>query len=61
MWGIDKDGVTKEEIIKSLNLASGEKPLFVIADTFNRIVFVSQGYTIGLGEKLLQTLGKLKE
>ena len=61
VWGIDKDGVTKEEIIKSLNLASGEKPLFVIADTFNRIVFVSQGYTIGLGEKLLQTLGKLKE
>ena len=61
VWGIDKDGVTKEEIMKSLNLASGEKPLFIIADTFNRIVFVSQGYTIGLGEKLLQTLGKLKE
>ena len=27
-------------------------PIFFIADTFNRVVFLSQGYTIGLGEQL---------
>ena len=34
-------------------------PIFVIADTFNRIVFISQGYTIGLGEQLMKTIHKL--
>lgn len=31
-------------------------PIFIIADTFNRVVFVSQGYTIGLGEQLMKTV-----
>ena len=31
-------------------------PVFIIADTFNRVVFVSQGYTIGLGEQLMRTV-----
>ncbi len=31
-------------------------PVFIIADTFNRVVFVSQGYTIGLGEQLMKTV-----
>ena len=34
-------------------------PIFIIADTFNRIVFVSQGYTIGLGEQLQKVINKL--
>ena len=34
-------------------------PIFIIADTFNRVVFLSQGYTIGLGEQLYNTLNKL--
>ena len=38
---------------------SKELPLVVIADTFNRVVFSSQGYTIGLGERIQQTVGKL--
>jgi len=29
-----------------------QMPVFIIADTFNRVVFISQGYTIGLGEQL---------
>lgn len=31
-------------------------PIFIITDTFNRVVFVSQGYTIGLGEQLMRTV-----
>ena len=30
--------------------------VFIIADTFNRVVFVSQGYTIGLGEQLMKNI-----
>ena len=48
-----------EEIAQSLHLETRELPLFVIADTFNRIVWVSQGYTIGMGEQLLRALKKL--
>lgn len=57
--GEDKDGAIAREVIASLNLPSADMPIFVIADTFNRIVFVSQGYTIGLGERLLRTLDAL--
>lgn len=44
------------EIRNSLHLTSNELPLFIIADTFNRVVWYSQGYTIGMGEQLLKVL-----
>ena len=34
-------------------------PIFFIADTFNRVVFLSQGYTIGLGEQMEKVLRQL--
>lgn len=34
-------------------------PIFIIGDTFNRVVFQSQGYTIGLGEQLTKVIDKL--
>ena len=33
----------------------GRLPLIVLADTFNRVVFFSQGYSIGLGDRLVFT------
>jgi hypothetical protein len=40
-----------------MNLSNSDiLPMFIIADTFNRVVFVSQGYTIGLGEQLMKTI-----
>ena len=60
-FGEDIDGGIFKEIRESLNLDSQDLPLFVIADTFNRIVFVSQGYTIGLGETIVKTLDKIGE
>jgi len=44
------------EIRENLHLESNELPLFIIADTFNRVVWYSQGYTIGMGERLLKVL-----
>ena len=57
-FGIDHSGAILDEITSSLHLASQTLPLFVIADTFNRIVFLSEGYTIGLGEQLVKGLSK---
>lgn len=53
VFGIDRDGVSRQEMIESLHLDNPADPIFVVADTFNRIVWVSTGYTIGLGEQLL--------
>lgn len=61
VYGIDTDGKIAAEIIESLHLPSGDRPIFIIADTFNRIVFVSQGYTIGIGDQLVNTIHQLKE
>jgi hypothetical protein len=33
--------------------------VFLICDSFNRVVFVQQGYTINLGEQLLKVIRQL--
>jgi transglutaminase-like putative cysteine protease len=60
-YGTDIDGKIAAELTEALNLTSTERPLFIIADTFNRIVFMSQGYTIGLGEQMIDIIHRLSE
>lgn len=60
-FGIDKGGATRKEIEASLHIESAQSPLVVVADSFNRIVFASTGYNIGLGERLLQTLRQVSK
>jgi hypothetical protein len=58
-YGIDTSNVAAV-IARSLNLPNSTiLPIFVIADSFGRIVFVSQGYTIGIGEQMLKVIQKL--
>ena len=58
-YGID-NGSIRKEIATAMKLQQGGRlPIFIIADTFNRVVFVSQGYTIGLGEQLERVINKL--
>ena len=60
IFGIDKDGTVVKEIAKEMKLRNpNQLPIFIIADTFNRVVFLSQGYTIGLGEQLVKVSSKL--
>lgn len=55
-YGIDVDGRMREMISTEMKLDKGGRlPLIVLADTFNRVVFFSQGYNIGLGESLVKT------
>lgn len=58
-FGVDRGGVSMEELRESLCLEGEEWPVFVIADSFNRVMFLSRGYTIGLGDRLLEILEKL--
>ena len=56
IYGIDTSGIAAQ-IAEAMKLRHKETlPVFIIADTFNRVVFVSQGYTIGLGEQLMKTV-----
>ena len=56
-YGIDVDGSIQKQIAEGMKLSNKTiLPMFIIGDTFNRVVFVSQGYTIGLGEQLMKTI-----
>jgi hypothetical protein len=55
-FGIDIDGKMRKMVASEMKLKNGGSlPLIVLADTFNRVVFFSQGYNIGLGDSLVKT------
>lgn len=59
-YGLDINGAIQKEMATAMKLQNANTlPIFLIADTFNRVVFVSQGYTIGLGEQLMKVIHKL--
>ncbi len=60
LLGIDNDGRSRKEIVESLHLDNASDPIFVVADSFNRIVWVSTGYNIGMGESILSVLSRLE-
>ncbi len=58
--GIDEGGLIRDHILTEMKLSDKTTlPLFIIGDTFNRVVFKSQGYTIGLGEQMMKVIHKL--
>lgn len=61
VWGEDRNDL-RSEIIRGCELSpQSDLPLVVIADTFNRVVFVSHGYTIGIGERIARVIDQIKE
>lgn len=61
VWGIDIKGNIEREIIENMHLSEESLPIVLIADTFNRVVFVSHGYNIAVGQQLHDTLRKLNK
>jgi len=53
IFGIDKDGSVRAQFERNYRSGSTRLPLFAVADTFNKVYFLSNGYTIGLGEQLV--------
>ena len=58
-FGIDQENAAVKELAEKLDLQERNLPLFIVCDTFNRVVFASQGYNINLGEQLLKTIRQL--
>lgn len=58
-FGVDESGEVAHDLLGGNLAKSEELPLVIIGDTFNRVVFASQGYTIGIGERIKNTVGKL--
>ena len=62
IYGIDTDGSIRRQIAQEMKLQSeSQLPMFILADTFNRVMFCSQGYTIGLGEQFTKVIGNLNK
>ena len=60
IFGFDKDGAIRKQIVTNMKLQNANLlPMFILSDTFNRVVYISQGYTIGLGEQLETVIKKL--
>ena len=59
VWGTDVNGQISQEVREQMKLTSPSLPIFLICDTFNRVVFCQQGYTINLGEQLMKVIRKL--
>lgn len=47
-------------LVESLGLTKDILPIFIIANVHGEVVFVKQGYTIGLGEQLLKQMAELR-
>ena len=59
VYGLD-EGEVRDEIVDGLHLNTDSRPIFLIANANSEVVFVKQGYTIGLGEQLLKVIAKIK-
>ena len=59
VYGFD-DGSIREELVGCLHLNPDIRPIFLIANTNSEVVFLKQGYTIGLGEQLLKVMTKIR-
>ena len=59
-YGLD-DGTIRDDLVESLNLNSDSRPIFIIANANSEVVFVKQGYTIGLGEQMLKVMAKMQQ
>lgn len=62
IYGIDNGGAIRHQVAQQMKLENdGQLPIFILADTFNRVVFSSQGYTIGLGEQFTKVFNNLNK
>ena len=60
VYGLDDEGVIRDEIADGLHINTDNRPVFIIANANSEVVFMKQGYTIGLGEQILKILSLLK-
>lgn len=57
--GTDINSDILNQVKEIPGIKTSELPIIIIADTFNRVVYVSQGYTIGLGQRIADIARRL--
>ena len=57
-YGLD-NGTIRDDLVESLHLSNDSRPIFIIANANSEVVFVKQGYSIGLGEQMLKVMAKM--
>ena len=59
VYGLDNDSIVRDEIVDGLHINIDNRPVFIIANANSEVVFMKQGYTIGLGEQMLKVISML--
>ena len=59
LLGLDTEGIRAAIAADQKLAGTGRLPLVVVADTFNRLFFCSEGYTIGLGDQIAGIVTRL--
>ena len=60
LFGIDTKGIRSKLVdCLDLTLPGGRLPIVILADSFNRVFFCSEGYSIGLGAQLCDVIARL--
>lgn len=59
-YGIDTDDTIMQMILQSVNSDQRTLPIFIIADSFGRVVYFSQGYNTSLGDQISEVIAKIK-
>jgi len=57
--GVDSAGIRAAIAADQKLAGTGRLPLVVVADSFNRLFFCSEGYTIGLGDQIAGIVARL--
>lgn len=60
-FGIDATGDVRSRIITGVNSQSDSLPIIVVCDGFGRVTYISTGYSIGLGDRLVKELTSVRE
>lgn len=63
VFGVDKDSVYFNQLAGEFryDVNKASMPALIVGDTFNRVVFSSHGYNVGLGQTLVNLLPQLPE
>ena len=56
--GIDNSGEVRKRLVEGVEGLSNSLPIIAVCDAFGRVTFVSSGYSIGLGERLVKELSR---
>ena len=59
VFGTDTTGEVRRRIASGADLKRDDLPVIAVTDPFGRILYISSGYTIGLGERLVKELSTL--